>query len=270
MTPALLAREVEWLDVHGLYAERWQGRITPESHQHPAKVQPAVARWLVRHGMECRYWKPGDVCLDVFGGVGGFLMAGAWAGLRMVGCELERRYWQMAAGCDCAGVTKAQWVRYHARGQADKLIYREGKDVCPLCRDLKYVKHSGRIPCSEAHRYEGNFALHRWDAGHPRPVIVCGDSRRLSEIIGPAVAALTSQPFAESINDSRPKGGMVARGKVGEVNIGQHVRYGATPGNLGNLKPGDVGAVVTSQPYAEIDVAHIHSSKGAAHEKMGR
>jgi len=36
---------------------------------------------------------------------------------------------------------------------------------------------------------EENFALHErsWDAKHPRPVIVQGDSRRLGEFVGPAV-----------------------------------------------------------------------------------
>jgi len=249
---------VKWRSIYGLYGEGWGDRLCPEAFAHPAKCRPAVARAIFEHALKTGWWKKGEVLLDVFAGVGGFLLAGAWAGLQMVGVELERHFWQMAGGCDCAGVTKAHWVRYHARGQADKLTYRDGHDVCPTCRGLAYKRDSGIIPCSEPHRYGGNVGLHErvWGPECPRPVILCGDSRNLAALLGAAA-------------------GLAEKGKDAGCGRGKGVwdAYGATSGNLGNLRPGSVEGAVSSPPFGSTEVM-TGESKGFhsydANEAMNR
>jgi hypothetical protein len=102
-----------------------------------------------------------------------------------------------------------------------------------------------------------NVALHRasWEAmGDPVPVCLLGDSRRFAELVAGCGAVLTSLPYA----------GIVARGgtsvfekppRPGDVRQARRkpelAPYGATPGQIGTLPAGDVGAVVTSPPWAD-------------------
>lgn len=193
--------EVEWKSIYGLYSEGWGDRLTPESYQHPAKIRPAVAREIFKYALERGWWKAGDVLIDCFGGIGGLLLTGGWAGLRMYGVELEQRF----------------------------------VDLC-----------------------NANIELHAagWDSAHPRPVILHGDSRNLAALVGEALGVVSSPPY-ESDGLGHPRGdGAVAndhaRGfKQGHTQGGLTDKYGSSPGNLGNLRPGSVDGLATSPPYAE-------------------
>ena len=99
-----------------------------------------------------------------------------------------------------------------------------------------------------------NIELHRptWEAhGYPVPIILQGDSRRFSEIIGKCEGIITSPPYTDQpVND---------RNGIDESKLGKHGPntqalaggYGQTPGQIGKLKAGDLSAVVTSPPYAD-------------------
>ncbi len=106
-----------------------------------------------------------------------------------------------------------------------------------------------------------NFSKHKrlWEAtGVLFPLALKGDSRKLSEYIQEAGALLTSPPFtphqggAKGINTKGYKG----EGKKLDANIGKRSYQGTSgkrsKGNTENLKEGDVQAVITSPPYAEI------------------
>lgn len=94
---------VKWRDIYGLYSESWGDRLVPEAMAHPAKVRPAVARAIFEHGISQGYWPKGSTLIDPFAGIGGFLLTGAWAGLRMVGAELEERFVALTRGGECDG-----------------------------------------------------------------------------------------------------------------------------------------------------------------------
>lgn len=248
--------DVQWRDIYGLYAEGWGERMVAEAMSHPAKVRPAVAREIFRYGIERGFWPRGSTLVDPFGGVGGFLLTGGWAGLRVIGCEIEERF-------------------------------------VKLC--------------------EANILLHAgvWDASHPRPVILHGDSRRLAEIVGAAGGAVTSPPYAEQAvspqgsgpdqtwNDAYRSGDKAAmraalsaerkragytlgRSTAGVVSSPPYVEtveggkrhgpqgaafanrvgcgeassqdgYGNTPGQLGALRPGSVEGLASSPPFETSD-----------------
>lgn len=104
-----------------------------------------------------------------------------------------------------------------------------------------------------------NFALHRrdWQAmRRPLPIIVNGDSRELRRHVGPALAAcvVSSPPFAGC--DTRPTAmgaGKATRadGDGAGRNKGDYI-YGESDGQLGTMAEGNVAAVISSPPYAEI------------------
>lgn len=114
-----------------------------------------------------------------------------------------------------------------------------------------------------------NFALHEhtWKQfGDPLPRIVCGDSRRLGEVLTEAGALVSSPPYAESIGNENhidysrgktPGGGKktsIAREAIGGA-------YGETAGQLGALPAGSVEAVVSSPPWENQEPSHAQGSK---------
>lgn len=109
-----------------------------------------------------------------------------------------------------------------------------------------------------------NFAIHEraWrKLGQPNPVILQGDSRRISSVIEEANIVLTSPPFSEpgsqppNIRGSRP---VRSRWKD---EPDRPDNYGNEPGNLGNMKAGYVGAVLTSPPYEDSVNSKQHGIK---------
>ncbi len=98
-----------------------------------------------------------------------------------------------------------------------------------------------------------NMEIHRrvWEAaGDPQPTCLLGDSRKLAEVVGPVLAqcCVSSPPYADCPIASG--GSNIDKNAWGKgVNlVGAKVPgYSSSPGNLGNLPPGD--ALVSSPPY---------------------
>ena len=146
---------METLTWQGCYDDNWNGLITPESYQHPAKMANGLVNRIFDYAIERGWIVPGEsVVVDCFGGVGSTAIIGASRGVKVLCCELEQRFVELA---------------------------------------------------------KQNFELHRrtWEAcGDPLPVIVQGDSRRLCEVLGPALAAcvISSPPFLDDISRVSKRG----------------------------------------------------------------
>ena len=77
--------------------------------------------------------------------------------------------------------------------------------------------------------------------------IVQGDSRRIGEVVKGAGMILSSPPYCEGLGHGMTKTRDVDI-KKGLVMLAQST-YGHTPGNLANMKEGDIAAVISSPPY---------------------
>lgn len=88
---------------------------------------------------------------------------------------------------------------------------------------------------------------------------VCGDARKLSELLKDVDVIVTSPPFSETISKS---GGPTPYKKIG-ISSKTARQYSGNPENIGNLPHGKIDAIVTSPPYAE----QIHSA-GQPREKV--
>ncbi len=238
---------------HGCYDESWGPLLVPEAFSHPAKFSCGLIRRIIEHGLERGWFKKGDILGDPFGGVAcGGIIAASY-GLRWIGIELEDRFCKLGAGFDCPGMSKAEWVRWYGRG-------KRNKGICLDCQDYRdaagYKKNSGQIPNPPAHRFLGNIDLHRatWEQmGDPIPVLIQGDSRNFAALVHDAVAIISSPPYAEclqgdghGIDFSKAKEGSL-RGSAARDNIG--CEYGATTGQLGAMKAGELAGVISSPPY---------------------
>ena len=105
-----------------------------------------------------------------------------------------------------------------------------------------------------------NFHLHHmsfYALKKPMPFILQGDSRRLSEIIDGCDAICTSPPYAESLKTENKTDDLCPH----DSSMRYERKYSPNPQNIGNLKAGDVDAVVTSPPW--VDANH---SKGWSEE----
>ena len=107
---------------------------------------------------------------------------------------------------------------------------------------------------------EQNIALWRKRFGHVAGYgsarIVQGDSRRLSEVIREAGLCISSPPFGDSLyefNQNRTDGMAQIAKRPWMKGMDGETKYGATPGNLGNLKADEAGLdlVISSPPFAE-------------------
>ncbi|HEY3865376.1 MAG TPA: DNA methyltransferase [Solirubrobacteraceae bacterium] len=72
---------------------QWQrhGRYLPESHRHPAKMLPALARNAIE-----TYSDPGDLVLDPMCGIGTTLVEAIHTGRQAIGVEMEPRWASLA------------------------------------------------------------------------------------------------------------------------------------------------------------------------------
>lgn len=182
------------------------------------------------------------------------------AGLHWVGVELEPVFCQLGGDTQCAGFTAGDWRRYYRR--PDKADW-----LCPYCQRKLTEKLSGRkVPYREPH--VGNIRLWQSRFGHVSgwgsARLVQGDSRRLAEVVGAAGLAVSSPPYSgnekcdyrmDEAGNTRSRD--VRRGhRQGEGSFRGSETYGQTPGQLGNLPPGQPPTMaVSSPPYEAARVA---------------
>jgi len=276
----------------GCYREGWgKHRLRPESFAHPAKNSYGLSVRIYEHALEQGWVKAGDYVVDCFSGVGGFALEAMRHGLHFRGVELEQRFVDMGQGCDCTGISKADWVRF--QGRWDKARYQDGRHWCPECimrasavtneREFKalplpgtkwaaiakmrqpamfgaapttsYVRNSGVIPCTGAHRYHGN--VETWEAqGMPgSAVIVQGDSRRLGAVLERPQICLSSPPYSGNFKSDRTHGRRDER-RLGAGFTGRgrgcfrgSETYGRTEGQLGNLPDAGYEAALGQQGH---------------------
>lgn len=259
---------------YGCYDGGWQNIISDLSFRHPAKFSRSLVSRIYAYALERGYLKPGMVVLDPFGGVGLGSLDALSNGLSWLGCELERDFQILGQGCECTGMSKADWVRFY--GRWEKVNYSGGRHWCPECLaeakqvtdsrqfslfepepSAAYTRNSGIVPETKPHYYRGNLDLFR---KYAKPgtwaVLLNGDSRNLRAVIGQAQVdgLLSSPPYANG------EKGHPSLGSVNKDNWGRDGRdiagrrgldgnYGGTDGQLANMPLGD--ALLSSPPYAE-------------------
>lgn len=130
-----------------------------------------------------------------------------------------------------------------------------------------------------------NIKLHRsmWERhGDPVPILMNGDSRRLSEIVGVADGAVSSPPYSESLHENEPPeiqyGRMKEKGhhsaiakasRGGKFRSDSNAGYGSSSGQLGSMPEGSFDAALSSPPYSEC-VQGSHGERETAEETTAK
>lgn len=199
----------------------WRWRCTvPESLAHPAKMSAFLCRDLF-----LRYTQPGHIVLDPFLGIGTALL-GVHLGRHVIGVELEPRFAALAQLN--AQRMREQILSAHPLGSA--LVLRGDSRQLPLPSAGAVVT----LPATGGTSYPETREREQWRSGASAQVHV-------EELChGGVDAALTSPPYVD------------ARGDWATSVAAGNIRYGAVPGQIGNLAQGDVDAVLASPPYGDV------------------
>lgn len=274
------------------YSQQWAGILIPPAFAHPAKISLALVKKIFAHALEHGWIQKGDTCVDPFAGIGGVAFGAMAAGLKFTGQELEPHFVDLVNGVKCTGISKANWVRFY--GRWEKANRRDGRHWCPNCLaqakqvieskaktdDLfvvpavaSYERHSGKIPSTGPHRFEGNLEFWKRKFGLSGAVIVQGDSRKLLENLrGRIECVVSSPPYA---GNEKSDYHLSADGKMRRRDEGRGYRqgagcfrgsetYGQSDGQLGAMRDKDFDLVVSSPPY----VKSVHGGNGIDASKL--
>jgi DNA modification methylase len=238
---------------HGCYESSWNDLIVPDAFTHPAKFSHGLIARIFRHMLDEGMLAKGDTVVDPFGGVacGGIVAAGM--GLRWIGCELEPKF--VALGGQNIALHRRVW-----ESCGDPLPVLVCGDSRKLRETLRGVLASSVVsspPYAGDTGHDGGCA--RLDAREDARRESEGSARRAS--YGTSVGQLGSMKpgDVDSVVSSPPYNLPMSQDHNGACGgtrgtepseDGAFAKYGSTPGQLEGLPMGDVGAVVSSPPYA--------------------
>lgn len=262
-----MTRILTW---HGCYDGDMREYITPESFSHPAKMSRRLCERILDYGLERGYWKPGDLILDPFGGIGTTGIIGAYRGYRVVMVELEERFVNLAQENIALNKPRLDWINaplpVMIQGDSRKLVeLLAGADGVltspPYAQSLNDGHTSKRTDGTEFGYNDGN----KVNVGN----LPEGDH---AQVIG----AVTSPPYADGCRHTGGDTSMeeldgghyigvgidggicsppYAEARIGQssgaAQVGHGENYGASDGQLANLPEGDINGVITSPPYED-------------------
>ena len=281
-----------------LYSERWSDLLHPSAVAHPAKYNHGLIRKIYDYALEMNYVKAGDKIADPFGGVGLGSFYAAMNGIAWTGCELEPAFhvsghrnfekWIDKFWCTCGWeeylTTLRDWLtsKDEPKPVDDTpqvsmfdLIEPPQLDSAALWSKLIELVQLQRVEAINRRSIEGQFCVGCGKVIAPYPVLLQGDSRFLSSILGQVEAVVSSPPYAESLkpeteDQTRRKQERIAKSKSlydgrnlevpspGKAALGGG--YGQSPGQLGSMPAGEydevVDMVVSSPAYGSGEKGH--------------
>jgi hypothetical protein len=217
-----------------------------------------LGRILAHAGQE-GWIAPGSVIVDPFGGIGSTGILGAYEGCRVVCCELEQRFVDLAeanfklhdnawrklgcprpvmiqgdsrklaeliAGCDL--IVSSPPYATGDSASAESITHRKDKSA-------QWIKENCGSACTQG------YGSTPGQLGAMRP--------------GSVDAVVSSPPYAETLKGDGTQSETAAESRAKRLtdggSLGQSQRtqgYGSK-GNLGNLKPGRIDAIISSPPW---------------------
>ncbi len=273
-----------WYKCHG---KGWTGIITPESFVHPAKFSRALIRRIYRHALEQGYIAPGALVLDPFGGVALGALHAMQNGLHWVGMELEEKF--VGLGRDNIALWNRRYSKLLPGWGTARLLQGDSRRLAEVLGAAAGLVASP--PYAETHvRNDADFTdekiqaakasgltkqKHEWgrnlSSGQDHYGTAPGQLGALSP--GNHAAVIASPPWEQSLSrDTVDKADRVALARelgiadcsnvssIDMEKIGKRTQeYGSTPGQMGNMPPGDLPAVVLGSPPHGSNAAHGRS-----------
>ncbi|KKM77865.1 hypothetical protein LCGC14_1365800 [marine sediment metagenome] len=239
------------------YDGSWKDVIVPEAFSHPAKMSYGLLKRILDHA---KGWlNKGDVIVDPFGGIGSTGILGAYEGYQVVCCELEQKFVDLAK--QNFELHKDAWVEF---GNPYPIILQgDSRRLCEVVGKADCIVSSPpfSVPGSQIPNVGGDRPVRSRQREVPdRPDNYGSTPGQLGAMKpGKVDMVVSSPPYAEALgnrsHEGDPKKYYERQKRYNEAHP-EHKRpsaesmcYPATPGQLGNLKSGDVDAIISSPPY---------------------
>lgn len=247
----------EW---KGCYPSNWKGMVVEGAMTHPAKFSSKLIRRIYEH-MRAEGWvKVGDRVIDPFGGVALGSLDAMRLGLEWFGVELELKF------VDLGQHNISNWeAKYHTMPKWGKAVLCQG-DSRKLIQVLKGNSSAAATrsspPYAESEVTAGNVGgkmMDKWGDGKRLKVedgIAYGNSDgQLGAMKGDNFEASVGSPPYAMTDLHYKKNGIKENGKD------KHERpymqgqgqdnYGATEGQLGEMRGDNFEASISSPPFAD-------------------
>ena len=253
----------------GCYSQGWGKNLIPEAFSHPAKVSFSLVAKIYDHAINEKWIKKGDLILDPFSGIGGFAFHALCYGLNFIGVELEQKFVDLGQqnielwnrkmkGWPNLGM--ATIIQGDSRKIVAELWFQEFKDVIEGANlilssppyadwhgdDKRFgiLRHKDGCKCNFCKKNKGNM----------------GFNQGYQDVIEKADLVVSSPPFSKQaptikMDDEHIRqlvertNKRYGRTKITFEGVKKNIEdsqtkigdYGHTPGNLANLKEGNIG-----------------------------
>ena len=293
---------------HGCYDAGWTGLIVPAAFAHPAKMSRALVVRIFDELFAMGVLRPGDVCVDPFGGIGTTGIEAAARGVRFVGCEIEPKFVEVARQNfekhrrDWAEMGRPQPVMVEGDSRQLREVLRLAGVACVVASP----PYAGSVGSPSL----GSVNKDAWGTDGRNIVVRRGltasygrTDGQLGALPAGSVAAVVSSPpweagaegalragkfkdpaaFAAKMSAADGHGtrnSTTARSRLAQMERDAEKTYGDSPGQLGTMRSGaGVDAIVSSQPYEgslhasedgiDWSAAKRETSNGGAHQAPG-
>lgn len=250
---------------HNCYNNQWRNLIVPEAFSHPAKFSPGLIQKIYSHMLDRGYIRPGDLIGDPFGGIGGGGIFAAFAKLRWVGVELERKFVDLSA--ENFDLHRATWESYGypvpviLQGDSRRFAGIVG-GCSAICTSPPYAgneKSDYRVKDQNGDDRDQRRG-YKQGTGCFRGSETYGDSPGQIGTLkaGDLSGIVTSPPYISGghhPDQTGAWGGLAARKGFADK---ETAGYGVTDGQIGKLKAGTLSGVVTSPPYGDAVSSKAH------------
>ncbi len=229
-----------------------------------AKMSRGLTKRIFKHALSEAWIKCGDVVVDPFGGIGSTGIIGASMGLRVVCVELEEKF--VVLGKQNFELNrKAFEVSHFGHSYQPQIIQGDSRDLYGLLRIVSILEENaakyagadcvvGSPPFQECHAQGVGIESNARQVTAERVKGRIGYGYTEGQLgamkPGNVEAIISSPPYAGSEIASETNMSKQARVKARKE--GKWEGYNRNnPQNLGNLKPGEVDAVVSSPPFED-------------------
>jgi DNA modification methylase len=245
----------------GCYDDNWRDLIVPDAFAHPAKMARGLVIRIFDYLAISGALHKGDLVLDPFGGIGTTAIEGASRGMRVVCCELEPKFVELARlnialhrrDWDAMGRPKPVIVEGDSR-HLRTVLHAAGIDAVisspPYAEIATGAGGLNTKPPQHEGQQGGRSAESASQDTDQRYGSTDGQLARFPK--GDVEAVVSSPPYwkdrthSENPDDIDPD----VREKLSKADLGDR-RYGDSEGQLGEMPSGAVDAVVSSPPFTQ-------------------
>ena len=252
----------------GVHDQSWRDLIVPAAFAHPAKMARGLLERIITHLFDCGVER-GSLVLDPFGGIGTTAIIGASHGLRVVCCELEPKFVELARqniekwrrDWEAMGLPQPIIIQGDSRYLRTALTYADAVVSSPPYAAGGMNDHKSTE--AEAHQThdQARDKYPGWCVGKTEWVRAYGNSEGQLGMLknGDGVeAVISSPPYAEIATgagglNTKPPQHEGQQGGRSSASASQDTdqRYGDAEGQLARLPKGAVDAVVSSPPFTQ-------------------